>query len=92
MKKYSYNTNDEKEQILNEAKEEGWILVTNAVLFNEKYLLFDTRQVEKIASLQDENADLIFQNAMQDMRIDSVEGENAELIFKVAILEMGGGM
>lgn len=47
-------------------------------------------QEEKLESMQGENADLIFQNAMQDMAIQSLQDENAELMFAVANLQMGG--
>lgn len=42
---------------------------------------------KQIESLADENADLIFQNAMQDMAIQGLQDENADLIFKIAMLE-----
>lgn len=45
---------------------------------------------DKMESIQNENADLIFQNAMQDMAIQSLQDENAELMFAVANLQMGG--
>lgn len=45
---------------------------------------------EKLGSLQDENADLIFQNAMQDMTIATLQDENAELMFAIANIQLGG--
>ncbi|MEC1778395.1 hypothetical protein [Schinkia azotoformans] len=45
---------------------------------------------KNIVLLADENANLIFQNAMQDMNIQSLQDENAELMFKIAMIEMGG--
>lgn len=45
---------------------------------------------EKLGSLQDENADLMFQNAMQDMSIATLQDENAELMFAIANLQLGG--
>ena len=45
---------------------------------------------EQFGSLQDENADLMFQNAMQDMSIATLQDENAELMFAIANLQLGG--
>lgn len=47
-------------------------------------------QEERLESLQDENADLMFQNAMQDMSIATLQDENAELMFTIANLQLGG--
>ena len=47
-------------------------------------------QEEQLGSLQDENADLMFQNAMQDMSIATLQDENAELMFAIANLQLGG--
>jgi hypothetical protein len=45
---------------------------------------------EEVKGIQSENAELIFQNAMQDMSISSLQSENADLIFRIATIEMGG--
>lgn len=45
---------------------------------------------DEMELIQNENADLIFQNAMQDMAIQTLQDENAELMFAVANLQMGG--
>lgn len=72
------------------------VLMINPVTKELYYNYFDIPkteadlQRERLQSLEEENAGLIFQNAIQDMRIDSVENENAELLFKIAMLEMGG--
>lgn len=42
---------------------------------------------KQVESLADENAELIFQNAMQDMAITGLQNENADLMFKIAMLE-----
>lgn len=46
--------------------------------------------VGDVGSLQSENSNLLFQNAMQDMSIQSLQNENADLMIKIAMLETGG--
>jgi hypothetical protein len=46
-----------------------------------------TKEQKQIESLADENADLIIQNAMQDMDIKGLQDENASLMVKIAMLE-----
>lgn len=43
-----------------------------------------------VDALSIENADLIFQNAMQDVTLQSLQDENAELLFRMANIELGG--
>lgn len=45
---------------------------------------------ESLQSLSDENAELLMQNAMQDVSISALQDENAELMMRLAMLEMGG--
>jgi hypothetical protein len=47
-------------------------------------------EAKQLESLANENADLIFQNAMQDMNIKGLQDENADLMFRIATIEMGG--
>jgi hypothetical protein len=48
-------------------------------------------QTEKnVSALADENAELLLQNALQDMSITALQDENAELMLRLATLEMGG--
>lgn len=47
-------------------------------------------QEEKLKSMQFENADLMFQNAMQDMAIEQLQVDNAELMLMVANSQLGG--
>jgi endo-beta-N-acetylglucosaminidase D len=44
-------------------------------------------QKTDIELLEQENANLILQNAMQDIAIQSLQDENAELMLKIAMLE-----
>lgn len=44
----------------------------------------------KLESLESENAELIFQSAIQDLTIFTLQTENAELLFRLANLELGG--
>lgn len=44
---------------------------------------------EQLITVQDENAELMLQNAIQDMNITTLQDENAELMFRLANLEMG---
>lgn len=55
-----------------------------------QYPKFEPSPAKKIDQLQNENADLIFQNAMQDMSIKTLQDENAELMFRLANIELGG--
>lgn len=45
---------------------------------------------DKMESIQNENANLLFQNAMQDTAIQSLQDENAGLMFLVANIQKGG--
>jgi hypothetical protein len=47
---------------------------------------------ELIKTLSDDNADLMFQNAMQDMNIKGLQDENADLLLRIAMIEMGGSV
>lgn len=47
-------------------------------------------QEERIDAMQTENADLMFQNAMQDMAISQLQADNAELMLMVANTQLGG--
>lgn len=42
---------------------------------------------QRIKGLEDENAELLIQNALQDVSITGLQDENAELMFKIANLE-----
>lgn len=44
---------------------------------------------QRVKGLEDENAELLIQNAMQDMSITSLQDENAELMLKIAMMEAG---
>lgn len=50
---------------------------------------FINQEKDRVQNLENENADLIFQNAMQDFSIQQIQDENAELIFKIAMMEAG---
>lgn len=45
---------------------------------------------QNVEFLTSENADLMLQNAIQDMTIETMQNENAEMFFRLATLEMGG--
>lgn len=45
---------------------------------------------ESLQALSDENAELLMQNAMQDVSIATLQDENAEFMMRIAMLEMGG--
>lgn len=45
---------------------------------------------DKMEAMQAENADLMFQNAMQDMAISQLQADNAELMLMVANTQLGG--
>ena len=45
---------------------------------------------DPMKSVVEENANFMFQNAMQDLQINSLQAENAELLFRIANIEMGG--
>lgn len=45
---------------------------------------------ERVDAMQMENADLMFQNAMQDMAISQLQTGNAELMLMVANTQLGG--
>lgn len=45
---------------------------------------------DAVKALADENANLMMQNAMQDVQIASLEDENAEFMMRIAMIEMGG--
>lgn len=47
-------------------------------------------QEERVDAMQTENADLMFQNAMQDMAISQLQADNAELMLMVANTQLGG--
>lgn len=41
----------------------------------------------QVEQLLNDNAELLLQNAMQDVAIQSLQDENAELMFKIAMME-----
>lgn len=45
---------------------------------------------DAVKALADENANLMMQNAVQDVQIASLEDENAEFMMRIAMIEMGG--
>lgn len=47
-------------------------------------------QEERVDAMQMENADLMFQNAMQDMAISQLQADNAELMLMMANSQLGG--
>lgn len=58
------------------------------VNINDSKVKFVNESENPISQIQDENADLIFQNAMQDMELGQLKDENADLLFRVAMLEV----
>lgn len=46
--------------------------------------------LESLQALSDENAELLMQNAIQDVSIATLQDENAEFMMRIAMLEMGG--
>ncbi|GEM_PF-4043618 len=55
-----------------------------------KKFRFKSLEEKQIEELQDENADLLFKNAIQDATIQALQDENSEIIFKIAQMEVGG--
>lgn len=47
---------------------------------------------QKVTSLENENADLMFQSAIQDMSIQGLQDENADLMLRIAMLEVNIGV
>lgn len=93
FKKVNYNTKEEKEIILLDNKHLHFI--EDADLLNERYLIFSdkkyvtaTKELEyKISILEAENADLLLDSAIKDMKLKSIEKDLADLTLEVV---MGG--
>ena len=48
------------------------------------------KENDPLKPVVEENANLMFQNAMQDLQINALQMENAELMFRIANIELGG--
>ena len=101
MIKRVYETDVDRNEIINEMKSNNKILVEDAICFNEKYLLFiDTKETEPyiiiedplgptpIDLLQEDNASLWYENMVQSARVEANEAEVSDLWYEL----MQGGM
>ncbi len=52
----------------------------------------EPKEPTELEVIQEENANLVFQNAMQDMNIKTLQDENADLLFRLALLEVGASV
>lgn len=50
------------------------------------------KEPTEIELIQEDNANLVFQNAVQDMNIKTLQDENADLLFRLALLEVGASV
>ncbi len=70
MRKIHYSAETEKEEILTQAKKNGWTLKEDAITIHGKYLIFDVKIIEKVERLQDENANMLLKLAEMEVEID----------------------
>ena len=93
--KINFKNKEDREKIISEnsnlyIKKEGYEL-------NEKYIMFTEikptteptweEQVENILSiLESENADLLLDNAMKDLRLETLENDLADLTLEIAMI------
>ena len=61
-------------------------------LFYYEYVDRPPTPEDELATIRNENAELLFRSASMEMEMASIRDENAELMFRLANLEMGGMM
>lgn len=84
MKKIHYNTEIQKEDILLEAKRNGWILKEDATTIHGKYLIFDENVEGKIQELALEQA----QNSMEMLNALNIINTNNEISQATMMMEL----
>lgn len=84
MKKIHYNTISQKEDILLEAKQNGWLLKEDATTIHGKYLIFDENVGEKIQELTLGQA----QNTMELFNALSAINTNNEISQATMMMEL----
>lgn len=92
--KIAFKDESEKKQIINDNKDK--YLLEVEYLLNVNFLIFsDTPTIEiliqeqanKISILEAENAELLLDSAMKDLKINTIENDLADLTLEIA---MGG--
>ncbi|WP_026487648.1 hypothetical protein [Caldanaerobius polysaccharolyticus] len=87
MRKVNYNTGEERETLLNEAEARGEYLIEDAILLNEKYLIFDTAPPQAPQPTPDEItaqtiAQLALENADLKAQVQTLAQTVAQLLLK----------
>lgn len=68
IKKY-YQSEEEKQQVIEQAKQNDWLLKEDAITKHGRYLVFDVRTDKRIKELEQENEELKIQHAQNSMEI-----------------------
>ena len=93
--KFTFKTEEEKEQLIKDNS--NLTLVKVAYHLGEKYLIFTDEEViyelteteilgNKISILEAENADLLLDSAMKDLKIETLENDLADLTLEIAMM------
>lgn len=97
--KIKYSTEEERELIILEYSNDSMYLVGEEKLLNGNYLIFSEsipvieknyyeKIKEKISILEAENADLLLDSAIKDMKIKTLENDLADLTLEIAMMEV----
>ena len=93
--KFSFKTEEEKEQIIKDNI--NLTLIKIALHLGESYLVFTDEEViydlteneilgNRISILEAENADLLIDSAMKDLKIETLENDLADLTLEIAMM------
>lgn len=93
--KLKFSSEEEKEKLIKENS--NLTLIKVAYLLGENYLVFTDEEIEyelteneilgnKISILEAENADLLIDSAMKDLKIETLENDLADLTLEIAMM------
>ncbi len=93
--KYVFTNEKEKEDLIN--KNSHLTLIKIAYHLDENYLIFTDEEIiyelteneilgNKISILEAENADLLIDSAMKDLKIETLENDLADLTLEIAMM------
>ena len=85
MEKVYYTTETERENVLSLAQKDGWVLTEDGITIHGKYLVFDTKTLEKVKMLQGENADLWYETMVSNAKFLEQDREMAELWYELML-------
>ena len=95
--KFIFTNEEEKENILNSNKhlthiETSYLLGESYLVFTDEEVIYKLTENEilgnKISILEAENAGLLIDSAMKDLKIETLENDLADLTLEIAMMEV----